>query len=356
MNARIKDTLIRLLRVEPRANPVMRVVPTILDQGARRNRLGEGHRNLEVPSYRELLAEFVLPNSAEVIARSPYWNEVFREPVGTHVQRLKAQGMLVEPNNPRARMCHDRDESDLRIVCLDLGLAPTGGANDLADRLLTIDPTGWLLGYAGELLQCSDSAARIMYRPDAADTQLSAPDLAGVFTRGEFDTQRCFLKARIHREPSDNEVIWAMFKARARQTAVEGNLALCRNVHLRMADYLVRQDQKPTALQALCIVCVFDLCGARDRGRVPEEMRPAYSRFDAARASLASWLVGRVRDLSRELGLSTDELREDFLRIGVQLKVPRNPRKLWIAMQLALDGGLDTDNDVGNRIIRNLLE
>jgi hypothetical protein len=356
MSARIKDTLFRLLRVEPRSDPGLRVLPEISYPTARGKRFDEVHRILELPSYRKLLAEFVLANSAEVVARSAYWKEVFPEPVGTHVQRLKKQGMLVEPNNPRARMCHDRDESDLRIICLDLGLAPTGGVNELADRLLTIDPTGWLLGYAGELLQCSESAAQTLDKPQEADTPLSEPDLAGLFTRGDFDTQRCLLNSRLQRDASDDEVIWEMLKARAQQDAHEGNLAQCRNVYLQMANHLVRRDKKRKALQALFVVCVFDLCGARDRGNVPQEMRPTYSRFDADKASLPSSLAGRVRILSRELNLSMDELREFFLGIATQLKVPRDPRKLWVVLQLALEGALETADEVGDLIIPTLLE
>jgi len=357
MSARIKDTLFRLLRVEPRSDPSMDMLPAISYATVRARSPDEVRRNLELPSYRKLLAEFALPNSAEVVARSPYWKEVFREPVGMHVQRLKAQGLLVEPNDPRARMRHDRDESDLRIMCLDHGLTPTGGAGDLADRLLAIDPTGWLLGYPGELLQCSESAARTIDKAwESTDTPLSDPDLGGLFTRGDFDSQRYLLKARIQRDPAENEVIWAMLKARAQQNAHEGNLAMCRNVHERMASHLIRRDKRPKALQALCVVCILDLCGARDRGVVAAEIRPGYSRFDPDLASLASRPVGCMRDLARELSLSMDEIREVFLRIGTQLKVPKDPRKLWVVLQLVLEGALDPDDDVGRVLMRTFLD
>jgi hypothetical protein len=53
------------------------------------------------------------------------------------------------------------------MLCLEFGLPPTGSIDQLVDRLLTIDPTGWLLGYAGELLQCSDVALPTMTVPAA---------------------------------------------------------------------------------------------------------------------------------------------------------------------------------------------
>jgi hypothetical protein len=78
---------------------------------------------------------------------------MFGEPVKAVLRKLKQQGLLVEPDNPRARICHDRDESDLRMLCLETGLHPSGCAADLVDRLLTIDPSGWLLGYGRLTLQ-----------------------------------------------------------------------------------------------------------------------------------------------------------------------------------------------------------
>lgn len=307
MSARFKRTLFGLLRSDPASS---------------RGRLS--------PLYRRLLAEFVLPNSAEAVARSPYWQEAFREPVRMVLRRLKAQGSLVEPNNPRARMCLDRDESDLRLLSIEHGLQPTGNADELADRLLTIDPTGWLLGYAGELLQCAETADRTMTTRKVAPaiSRFPGPAPAG-FKSGH----------------SDNDVIWQMLKQRAQRTALEGNLALCRNVHLAMANHLLRRNKQTKALQALCVVCVFDLCGARNRSDEPPETGKTYARFDAARASLAPWLVSRVRNLSREMSLSMEEIREVFLRVGTRLPIPRDSRELWAVLQLALEGTPDSGDE-----------
>ncbi len=270
------------------------------------------HRRRISPAHRRLLAEFLLPNSANAVARSAYWKEVFRQPVKSVLGRLKAQGLLVEPVNPRARMCYARDESDLRVLCLEHGLQPMGNADQLADRLLTIDPTGWLLGYAGELLQCSELAARTL----AAQCHLP--------------------QSRIEGGRSDDEAILETLKGHARQTARAGNLALCRNVHVAIANHLQQRNKRTKALQALCVVCVFDLCGARDRDDVPAHMRRTYSRFDPNRAALTPWLVRRVSDLSREMALSMDEIGEIFIRVGTRLRVPRDAQELWAAMRLAL--------------------
>ena len=183
------------------------------------------------------------------------------------------------------------------------------------------------------------------------------PDLAALFTRSDFDAKQRSLQDRLQKDLSDNEVIWEMLKGHAQQTAREGNLARCRNVHVAMANHLLRRDKRGRELQALCIVCVFDLCGVRNRDDAPAEIRKSHSRFDAARASLAPWLVSRVRNLSRELALSMGEIREIFLQVCTRLPVPRDPRKLWAVLQLALEGGFDSADDVRrSRAIRQILE
>jgi hypothetical protein len=344
MSARIKDALFRLLNFDPSPGrdlrpPIDVPVPIPIAAGID----PEDARSPDVsPLYRRLLAEFVLPNSASAVAGSPYWNQAFPEPVKTVLGRLKAQGLLVELDDPRVRLCHSRNESDLRVLCLEHGLQPMGSADQLIDRLLTLDPSGWLLGYAGELLQCSETAAPTMVTqkqaPAGASMQPSAPP------------------GRI--EPaSDNEIVWEMLKGQVQLTAREGNLALCRNVHLAMANHLLRRNKPTRALQALCIVCLFDLCGARNRDDAPAEIRKSYSRFDATGASLAPWLVRRVSDLSRDMTLSMDQIRDIFLGVSTRLKIPKDPRKLWAVLQLALEGGLDSDDEMRRgRHIRHLLE
>jgi len=295
----------------------------------------------DVVRLRNLLAEFARPNSSHAVARSAYWKEQFREPVETILKRLKAQGILVEADDPRARISRDRDESDLRVLCLELGLSPAGRAEQLVERLLTVDPSGWLLGYPGELLQCSKTAARMMIGPKEEAFQFPPPDPPA---------------PRAPTPPAARDLIWTLLTARAEKTAREGNLALCRNVYLWMANHLIRRDKRSQALRALCVVCIFDLCGARNRSDLPTLKHETQSRFDATLASLDPSLVRRVRGLSREMHLSMNELRHIFLRVGRRLELPKHAVKLWAVFQLAFVGALDSVDDDRNRVLRRLLE
>jgi hypothetical protein len=324
VNAKIKSVLFRLLRSE-----------SVPDNGVRASLESSPFALEEIrpsPVEMQLLAEFVLPNSGHAVAQSPYWNRVFGEPVSSILSRLEEQGFLVEANDPRARMCRGRDESDLRVLCLDCGLDPTGRADQLADRLLGIDPTGWLLGYAGELLQCSELAVRAMA---SGKDQVQCPTGRGA---------------------SDDEATWEMLRRHALQTARDGNLMRCRNVHLTMANHLLRHRKYRKALQALYIVCVFDMCGARNREEAPADTSRNHSRFDGTSASLAPAIVRRVRDVAREMTLSMAEMREIFLGISARLPVPKDSRRLWAVLQIALEGGLDSDDALScRRVIHSFL-
>jgi hypothetical protein len=353
MSARIKATLRRFMGV---GSPFWPGIERSFGASAARIAPHDARRVNLWPPYRELLAEFVLPNSPDAVARSPHWQTMFGEPVKTVVQKLKHRGLLVEPNNPRARIGHGRDESDLRMLCLENGLQPTGAGADLVDRLLTIDPSGWLLGYPRELLQCSDFADHLAAPRNHANTPWLDCESAGPI-RHDVDAQRNRHRDRIGSGFSDDEVNWQMLKGRARQAAHVGNLALCRNLHLDMANHLIRRSKGKQAIQALCVVCTFDLCGARNRGDVPSHLRASYSRFKLDRPSLSLSLVRRMGNLSGEMMLTMNEVREIFLSVATCLKVPRSPRKLWKVLQLAMEGTLDCEEGTsGSRIIRDLLE
>jgi hypothetical protein len=333
MNARIEEASFRLWPPEPLHSRGIHALLETTRPALEQKPSAHAHRLCMSPLCRGLLAEFVLPNAAKAVAQSLYWRRRFREPVVRVLATLKDHGLLIEPHDPHARMCHERDESDLRSLCLECGLEPTGSAEQLAERLLTIDPSGWLLGYPGELLQCSELAARAM-RMDSEAAATAASNSA-----------------------FDDQVIWGMLKRHAQQTAREGNLARCRNVHLTMANHLLRRNKLSKALQALCIVCAFDLCGARNCADARSETDKSNSRFDATRASLAPWLVSRVKSLCRDMTLSMDEIRDVFVGISSRLPITKDSLKLWAVLQLALQGALESHDDAArcSRVIQNLL-
>jgi hypothetical protein len=322
MNAKIKDRLFGILGSDSASG-----------QGAQASVKRAPPEDIRLsPLQARLLSEFMLPNSAHAVARFTHCAKTFGAPITRVIRALKEQGLLVEPNDARARLCHGKDESDLRMLCLDSGLETTGSVDELVDRLLVIDRSGWLLGYGGELLQCSARAARAVV----------------AVTHRE--------QSGIERPNANDDSMWRVLKKHALQTAREGNLLRCRNVYRTMANHLLRRNRSKKALQALCLVCIFDLCGARNRGEVPGETGRMHSRFDGARASLAPALVQMIRNLARESMLSMYELREIFLGVSARLPIPKDERRLWAVLHLALKGHLDPDDAAGcSRVIQNFL-
>jgi hypothetical protein len=323
MNAKIKDRLFGLLGSE-----------SVPDQGAQASvKRAPFVEDIRLsPLQARLLSQFMLPNSAHAVARSTHCAKIVGAPITRVIRALKEQGLLVEPNDARARLCHGKDESDLRMLCLDSGLKPTGSVDELVDRLLVIDRSGWLLGYGGELLQCSARAARAVVA--ATDTEQTG----------------------VERPNADDDSMWGVLRKQALQTAREGNLLRCRNVYRTMVNHLLRRNLSKKALQALCVVCIFDLCGARNCGDEPGEIGIKHSRFDGARASLAPALVRMMRNLARESALSMYELREIFLGVSARLPIPKDSRRLWAVLHLALQGNLDPNDAAGcSRVIQNVL-
>jgi hypothetical protein len=333
MNAKIKDTSFRLCAPRLLHSQGVRTPLETTQLALEQQTSANAHGLCISPLCRWLLAEFVLPNAASAVAQSLYWRRRFREPVVRVLAILKDHGLLIEPHDPHARMCHERDESDLRSVCLEWRLEPTGSAEQLVARLLTIDPSGWLLGYPGELLQCSELAARAMRLVSEADRAHSG-------------------------SASDDQVVWGMLKRHAQQTAREGNLARCRNVHLTMANHLLRRNKPSKALQVLCVVCAFDLCGARNCADARKKTDKTNARFDATHAALAPWLVLRVKNLCHDMVLTLDEIRDVFVGISSRLPIPKDSLKLWAVLQLALEGALESHDDAArcSRVIQNLLD
>src|ERR1700678_1156662 len=108
VNAKIKNALSRLLWSESVPEEGFRASPESRPSAVEEIRPSA----MEV----ELLAEFVLPNYCHAVAQSPFWSRAFGEPVSSVLRRLEEHGFLIEVNDPRARMCHGREESDLRVL------------------------------------------------------------------------------------------------------------------------------------------------------------------------------------------------------------------------------------------------
>ena len=144
--------------------------------------------------------------------------------------------------------------------------------------------------------------------------------------------------------PSDDDVAWGLMNKKAMQHATEGNLGLCRNTYLAMADFLSRRNKLAEALRLYLIVCSYDLNGAENRGGLPTDMLKEFPLFDRASAMLAPVVIKHVRNLSKELQLTSKDVMELYEKSTSPLDFPLTPNKTWSVLSLALENKINLDD------------
>jgi hypothetical protein len=191
-------------------------------------------------------------------------------------------------------------------------------------------------------------AARIEGETIITRWPMDDPDLKHIFDRQEFEAEKERLKqgflSKAYPEPSDDDVKWGMLNRRALQHAAEGNLGLCRNMYLVMADFLSRREKLKEALRLHLVVCAYDLNGAQNRGGTPSEMLRQFPLFDPTMATLAPAVVENVQDQAEELKLSADDVRKVYLQSTSPMDFPLSPGKTWPVLSLAIEGKIDLED------------
>jgi hypothetical protein len=305
-------------------------------------RTSEGHQRL--------LLNFTFPNTCEAVPRWVDWNGLLGESLDSALQRLRADGALLPVTAPRLRILYRRTASELKRMCRERGLKVSGTKEQMAERLASLDPSGLVLGYPGELLMCSGEAEQIAKARREAweQSQLDDPDLRNVFGRQEFEAEKERLRQRFlgkgYPEPSDDDVKWGMLNRRALKHAAESNLGLCRNTYLMMADFRSRRGKLRNALRFYLIVCAFDLNGAQNGGGASSETLRKFPLFDPKTAILAPAVVAKVVDLAERLAFSPEDLWRAFLESASLMSFPLAPEKAWSALSLAIEGKIDLDD------------
>jgi hypothetical protein len=296
------------------------------------------------------LLSFTFPNTGEGVPRWVDWGGLLGESLDSAIERLKTDGALLPVNEPVWRILHKRGANELKRMCREHGLKVSGTKEQMADRLVSIDPSGLVLGYRGEMLKCSPGAERVANagREVWRQSQLDDPDLKHLFDRKDFEAEKQRLKQQFlgkgYPEPSDDDVKWGMLNRRALQHATEGNLGLCRNMHLVMAGFLSRREKLKEALRLYFIVCAYDLNGAENRGGAAAGILRHFPLFDPAMATLAPVVVENIQDIMEQLRFSTEDVRGLYLKSSSPTNFPLAPEKTWSVLSLAIQGRIDLND------------
>jgi hypothetical protein len=298
--------------------------------------------------YHRLLYSFVFPSTPSDIPIWVDWPVILGEPVDVAIRRLRDEGALLVADDPRSRISYKRSAKDLKQLCKENGLKVSGTKEEMVERLALMDTTGHLLGYSGELLKCSPDAATIarawqdITRAKAVCEQQFGVSLEAFADEKERLSQQ--FPAKGHSAPSDDDVGWGLMNKKAMQHAAEGNLGLCRNTYLSMADFLLKRDKSKEALRLYLIVCSYDLNGAENRGILSAEMLQEFPLFDRASATLAPVVLKKIQALSEKLKLSSESLMELYLEYTSSLNFPLSPDKTWAVLYLAVEGKINLDD------------
>jgi hypothetical protein len=292
----------------------------------------------------------MFPNTPEHVSEWVDWDGLLGESVGSAIERLKTAGALLRVNEPTWRILYNRNANELKRMCREHQLKVSGTKEQMAERLASIDPSGLVLGYPGELLKCSPDAEQIANAGREAweRYQGDAREFEHVFGREEYQAERQRLRQHFLRrgypEPGADDVKWGLLNRRALQHANEGNLGQCANMHRLMGNFLARRGKLQDALRENLIVCAYDLNGAQNRRGVPAEILRQFPLFDPAMATLAPVVVDNVRDLAEDLGFSDANVQEIYLRSTSSMNLPLAPEKTWPVLSLAIQGKIDLED------------
>jgi len=256
-------------------------------------------------------------------------------------------------NDPACRILHGKGAKELKKLCIEHGLKVSGSEEQMAERLASIDPSGSLFGFTGELLKCSHEAELIARRRIEAwkQSQLNAPDLKYLFDRREFDSAREELSreflAKGYLKPSDDDVKWRMLNQRATREVKERNFGLLSNTYLVQAKYLSRRGRLKDALRLNLIVCAYDLNGAQNRGSLSADLLKEFPLFDRGGAILAPAVIESVQGLAEELKISIEEVREVYVNSTSSMGFPLAASKTWRVLSFAIEGKIDLNDQPG---------
>jgi len=162
----------------------------------------------------------------------------------------------------------------------------------------------------------------------------------------EYEKTKNELKRQHGKEPSDNEVQWAILEKKQYEYAKCNHWGLYRNTIFDMAEILRKESKLEMALVRYIEVCYLDLNGPRNISNADEEFLRAFPPFDPNEswAELAPAIVDRIWRICKKLDINKDALKIMFLGhnhiVETNLKLPLSADTAWAEMEKELSNQL----------------
>lgn len=162
--------------------------------------------------------------------------------------------------------------------------------------------------------------------------------LHGVDER-EAALERAALRDSLGQNPSDQEVLWGVYRRHMLRHAQSGDWCLYRDTRLSMAHLLEDQGRAWEALDVYLEVAYLDANGPRNNGTCFGH-RSDIDCFDPARATILPGVVLAIRALAEELRLTRSQLRDRHLVVAEtarrSLRAPLSVHEAWSCLSAGI--------------------
>ncbi len=142
------------------------------------------------------------------------------------------------------------------------------------------------------------------------------------------------LAKRFGREPSENDIEWALLNDDAMEHARRNDWGLYRNARFSMAKILKQEGKCDQYIRFMLEICYLDLNGPNNCGGIDDPiLRRQYPPFDPKDGMLAPGIVAPLSNMADDLGIDINELHKMFVEVATEvqgsLNLTMSPEKAW---------------------------
>jgi hypothetical protein len=192
-----------------------------------------------------------------------------------------------------------------------------------------------------------DRAKVVVTREEAARIEEDWAIVSGtndhfIADKNEIDNERALLRIKFGKEPSENDVKWALLNKSLIEHAQLRNWGLYRNTKFIMAEILRNEMKLEQAFHMYLEVCYLDLNGPNNTGGIDDpEVLEQYPPFDPTRhAFLAPGVVKIVQLVICRLAIGNDKIKSLFVehnsQIAKSLSLPLSTEDAWPLLEREL--------------------